>query len=422
MRLDDLHRRRVALLGMGIDVVAALPAIVGAGPDELVVVDDGLTVDTFEGLPVVPLASAARDAEVFVRSPGFPRYVGPLPDAIARGAMMTTPVDLWVGSRGENRRIVMITGTKGKSTTTDLVGQLAEGAGVSVGIAGNLGIPVFSDAWAHDAPVIVIEVSSYQASDLHHVPEIAVVTSLAEDHLDWHGNYERYRADKLRVVANDGHVAGRVLVPRAEATAIAAIRELAVEPDLVDVPDHEPRLPHHRVQNAALAAAVVQALGASGIGDPDILAAAERNLPGRLAPCPGPGTGLWIDDALATNPRAAAAGLSWARSLDRPTIVLLGGADRGVNPTPLKDEIARWPVGRIRAITLPDNGRELAAACGVEVIAALDSVAAAVQHAALILPPDGMVMFSPAAPTPPAAGNWKLRSEAFRTAVATLPS
>jgi hypothetical protein len=80
------------------------------------------------------------------------------------------------------------------------------------------------------------------------------------------------------------------------------------------------------------------------------------------------------------------------------------------------------PVGRLRAITLPDNGRDLAGACGVEVIAALDSVKAAVHHAAGILPPDGVVMFSPAAPTPPAAGNWRLRSDAFRTAVATLPS
>ncbi len=267
MRLDDLRGRRVALLGMGIDVAAALPAIVASEPHDLVVVDDRLTVDRTDGLAVVPLASAARDAEIFVRSPGFPRSGNPLQHAIARGAAMTTPVDLWVGSRGAHRRIVMITGTKGKSTTTDLVGHLAEGAGVSVGIAGNLGIPVFSDDWAHDAPVIVIEVSSYQASDLHHVPEIAAVTSLAEDHLDWHGSYDRYRADKLRVVANDGHVAERVFVPRAEASAIAAVCELGVEPVLVDVPDHAPRLPHHRVQNAALAAAVVQALGASGIDD-----------------------------------------------------------------------------------------------------------------------------------------------------------
>ena len=423
MRVDDLRGRRVALLGLGIDVRAALPAIVAAGPSDLVVVDDSLSTPEPDGLRVVSLAAATRDADILVRSPGFPRYLEPIVDAGARGTTMTTPVDLWVGSRTGSQRIVMVTGTKGKSTTTDLIGHLATRAGLAVGVAGNLGIPVFSDDWAHDAPIVVIEVSSYQASDLHHAPEIAVLTSLAEDHLDWHGSYDRYRADKLRVVGNDGGTATRVFVPRAESTAIAALGMIGgIEPDLVDVPDHDAHLPHHRVQNAALAAAVVGALGGTGIGDAEILEAAERFLPGRLETCAGPGDGMWIDDALATNPAAAAAGLAWARSLDRPTIVLLGGADRGVSRTPLQDEIARWPTGRIHAVTLPDNGRALADACGITVIGAAATVAEAVALAAEALPPGGTVMFSPSAPTPPAAGNWKLRSDAFRTAVATLGS
>ncbi len=418
MRVDDLRGRRVALLGLGIDVRAALPAIMAAGPSELVVVDESLTAREHEGLPVASLGAATRNAEILVRSPGFPRYVAPIGDAIAGGTMMTTPVDLWACSLPGNQRLVMVTGTKGKSTTTDLIGHLAGRSGLQVGVAGNFGIPVFSDAWDHDAPIVVIEVSSYQASDLHNVPEIAVLTSLAEDHLDWHGSYEQYRSDKLRVVGNDGRAATHVFVPRAEAAAIDATR--AFSANLVDVPEHALRLPIHRVQNAALAARVVGALGATGIGDAEILDAAERFLPGRLATCAGPADGLWIDDALATNPSAAAAGLAWARSLDRPTIVLLGGVDRGVNPSPLKEEIARWPTGRIRAVTLPDNGAALAAACGIEVVSAAETVPDAVAGAADALPRNGIVMFSPAAPTPPAVGTWKIRSDAFRAAAAAL--
>jgi UDP-N-acetylmuramoyl-L-alanine---L-glutamate ligase len=420
MRLDDLRGRRVALLGMGIDVRAALPAIAASDPRDLVVVDDDAAAGDHAGLVVVPLATATQDAEVFVRSPGFPRYSDAIRDAIGRGARMTTPVDLWVGSRRTGaQRIVMVTGTKGKSTTTDLIGHLARGAGVEVGVAGNLGIPVFSDDWSHGAPVVVIEVSSYQASDLHHVPEIAVLTSLAEDHLDWHGSYDRYRRDKLRVIANDGQAAARVFVPRAESAAVDAVR--AVDPELVDVPEHDTCLPHHRVQNAALAAAVIGTLTGAPVGDDQLLAAADRNLPGRLAPCAGPGDTMWVDDALATNPWAAAAGLAWARSLDRPTIVLLGGADRGVDPAPLKNEIARWPVGRIRAVTLPENGAALASASGVEVIAVAATVPEAVARAAAARTRGGIVLFSPSAPTPSDAGTWKLRSEAFRSAVAALP-
>ncbi len=419
MRVDDLRGRRVALLGFGIDVRAALPAILAAGPSDLVVVDDNLTTAEHVDLPLVSLDAAVRDADILVRSPGFPRYVEPMRDAIGGDTEMTTPVDLWVGSRTGVQRIVMVTGTKGKSTTTDLIGHLAGRAGLEVGVAGNLGIPVFSDTWAHDAPIVVIEVSSYQASDLHHVPEIAVLTALAEDHLDWHGSYEQYRADKLRVVGNDGRTASRAFVPRAERNAIDAIRDLT--PELVDIPDHDDHLPHHRVQNAALAAAVVRALGGS-IDDSDTLEAAERFLPGRLATCPGPGDGMWIDDALATNPAAAAAGLAWARSLDRPTIILLGGADRGVSPATLREEITHWPAGQIQAVTLPDNGRALADACDIDVIGTAATVADAVAVADAARPPDSIVMFSPSAPTPAAAGNWKHRSDAFRTAVAALVS
>ena len=93
MRLDDLRGRHVALLGMGIDVRAALPAIVAAGPSDVVVVDDSLGSDQHESIGVVPLVAATRDAEILVRSPGFPRYAEPISDALARGTQMTTPVE-----------------------------------------------------------------------------------------------------------------------------------------------------------------------------------------------------------------------------------------------------------------------------------------------------------------------------------------
>ena len=82
-------------------------------------------------------------AQIFVRSPGFPRYLPQLVDAMERGALMTTPLDLWVGSLDPSQRVVAVTGTKGKTTTTDLIGHFATEAGLRVGLAGNIGIPVF---------------------------------------------------------------------------------------------------------------------------------------------------------------------------------------------------------------------------------------------------------------------------------------
>lgn len=452
MRLDELSGRRVVLLGLGDDVRAALPSIIAAGPADLLLVDSGAAhavgsvvpaLPALPGLPappelqVVELEVAAATAEVFVRSPGYPRYLPVLVEACERGARMTTPVDLWMGSRPPGQRVVAITGTKGKSTTTDLVGHFAAEAGLRVGMAGNLGIPVFADGWDATAPIVVLEVSSYQASDLHHLPDIAVLTSLSEDHLDWHGGVERYHRDKLRVLHQGVEAAPVVIVSADSPGALLAAEAFA--PIVVVPPDAGPALPQQRVQNAALAAEVIRQLGGPAMSAEQILTGAARSMPGRLDVCATPAGGSFgdiqfVDDALASNPSATAAGLTWAREQQRPTVVILGGADRGVGSGPLAEECARWAPGMLRVVTLPENGHELATRAGLEIAGSADTVEQAVPLAAALLhtaaapggattgapEPSGIVVFSPAAPTPTGSGNWADRSAAFRRAIAEL--
>lgn len=426
MRLAELRGRRVALLGLGSDVGACVPAVIEADPSELLVVEERGVGSS--GLPddaVRTLADAAARAEVFVRSPGFPRYLPEVQAALAGGAAMTTPIDLWLGSCAGDSTVVAITGTKGKSTVTDMVGVLARDAGLEVGVAGNLGVPVFSDDWAHDAPLIVLEVSSYQAADLHHVPEVAVVTFLSEDHLSWHGGVERYVDDKLRMVANEGGVAPTVLVGEVGGSAAVELERRGVAFEVVGAPTATSTdVPRHRLQNAALAAAALAAAGGPPVDPAVVLEAARSSLPGRLDELAGP-PGMqvrWVDDALASNPSATAAGLAWLRGLALPTVVILGGADRGVDPRPLIDEVARWGSGALRAVALPDNGRRLALACGIDAVADAIDAADAVGAARSLLGdvPAGVVIFSPASPTRPGEGNWQTRSDQFRAAVAAL--
>ncbi len=434
MRLDDLSGRRVVLLGLGADVRAALGSIMDAGPADVRLVDEGADAASFDDVRLVALGSAAADGEVFVRSPGFPRYQAPLLGALDRGALMTTPVDLWLGTVGPSRTVVAITGTKGKSTVTSLVGVLAAQAGLRIGVAGNLGIPVFSTEWDHEAPVIVLEVSSYQAADLHHPPDVGVLTFLSEDHLSWHGGVDRYVTDKLRVLQNDGGIARRILVPASgggRALEVLRSLEAGLGPDVrlpveaVVAPSGcDPSIPVHRLQNAAVAAAVVSGLCGEPVATADIEAASRTTLPGRLDSCPGPAGLLCLDDALASNPSAVAAGLAWLRTLGRPTVVLLGGHDRGVDPGPLADEVRRWPVGMLRAVALPDSGSVLADRCGVDVLGDVPDVAAAVDLALVGLrdgggagSASGVVILSPGAPTPVAVGNWETRSNQFRAAL-----
>lgn len=421
MRLDELGGRRVVLLGLGTDVAAAVPAVRGAGVADLVVVDDGPV--GVGAIDAMDLGEAAAWGEVFVRSPGFPRNQPILLDALQRGASMTTPLDLWMGTYGSDRTVVGITGTKGKSTVTDLVGVLARRAGVRVGVAGNLGVPVFESGWDHEAPVAVLEVSSYQAADVHHVPDIAVITFLSEDHVSWHGSRERYVADKLRLVRNEGGTARRVLVPVGGGQAIAALAALGVEAEVIAERTGAVgacSVPRHRLQNAALAAEVLHHVGGPHLSDDDVVDAARTSLPGRLDQCSGPDGMLCVDDALASNPSATAAGLAWVRSMDRPTVVLLGGADRGVDPSPLAQEAARWPDAMLRAIALPDSGQELARRCAITLMGFCAEMDDAVRTAVAALPVDGVVIFSPGAPTPQRSGTWATRSKEFRAALSAV--
>jgi UDP-N-acetylmuramoylalanine--D-glutamate ligase len=421
MRLADLRGRRVAVLGGGRDTTAALPALLGAAPAELCLVEDsGAPDEPWAAVPRVPLADAAAGADVLVRSPGFPRYRPELVAARDRGASMTTPLDLWWCTHAGDHTTVGVTGTKGKSTTTSLIAHLAAQAGLSLGMAGNIGIPVFSDDWDHDAERLVFEVSNFQASDLHAVPTIAVLASLAEDHLDWHGDVERYHADKLRVLRNEAGTAAHVVLPAGDARAVAATRDLASELHLVPAPPSVEGVPDQRLRNAALAARVVTLLGAAEPDAATVVDAARRSLPGRLDILGEHQGVLWVDDALASNPHSCAAGLGWARSQRRPTVVLVGGADRGVDPTPIADEVAQWPAGTLAAITLPDTGDALAARCGIQVIATATTVSAAALLASQLVQAGSIVMLCPGNPTPASVGDWRTRSEELRAAVARI--
>jgi UDP-N-acetylmuramoylalanine--D-glutamate ligase len=417
MRLDELRDRRVALLGYGEDNRAALPHIVEAGPAALLLVDDdaarlGAAPDD---LTVTDLDQAVGQVDVLVRSPGFPRYHPAVESAVAGGVAITNPTDLWIGTFGPDRRVVAVTGTKGKSTTTQLIDHFARLVDLDLGVAGNMGIPVFADEWRHDAPDVALEISSYQAVDLHHLPDVAVLTSLAEDHLSWHQGYDQYVADKLRVLCLDGRTAPTIIVPALDEAAIEATR--AWSPEIVASPTATDGQPRHRVQNAALAAAVVRHLSGVDIADEDVLAAARQSLPGRLDVCAERDGVTWVDDALASNPFAAAAGLAWAREQRRPTLVLLGGADRGVASDPLADEVRWWPEGRLAAITLPDNGERLARESGIEIAGVGADVADAVALAAHHAESGSIVLFAPGAPTPPGHGSWRTRSDQLRAAV-----
>lgn len=149
--------------------------------------------------------SALDGVRAVVKSPGVPAQAAIVRAARERGLPVLGEVELaW---RLVPNEFVAVTGTNGKTTTTELIGHVHREAGRPVAVAGNVGTALSSlvDGVAADATV-VCEVSSFQLEDaVEFAPEGAVLVNLASDHLDRHGTLDAYRAAKLKVFAHQGN-------------------------------------------------------------------------------------------------------------------------------------------------------------------------------------------------------------------------
>jgi UDP-N-acetylmuramoylalanine--D-glutamate ligase len=315
-----------------------------------------------------------------------------------------------------------VTGTKGKSTVATITAHLATGLGVDAVATGNLGVPPFAPDAQTAGRLVVVETSSFQATDVAHSPAVVAITSLGEDHLDWHRTVERYHADKLSLTSQPG--ATWTIV--AESPALrAARRQLGGE--VVVAIDDDPTLAsalglvgRHGRSNAAVAIAALRAAGVEGADDPDrVLAAAAgyTPLPGRFREIARHDGVRYVDDSLATNPLPTIAALDALG--DERVALLLGGHDRGVDYGELVAAIGARR-GATLVVTLPDNGpvigQRIAATSSVDVVDAAD-LDEAVGIARRWVRDGGVVLLSPAAPSFSQFRDWRARSDAFAAAV-----
>jgi UDP-N-acetylmuramoylalanine--D-glutamate ligase len=212
---------RIAVLGLGRSGLATVAAL-RAGGAEPVVWDDGAPARAKaegEGLAVLDLTreGAWEGVSLLVTSPGIAHlYPRPHP-AIAAAWAAGVPVDNDVGlffrsfateawdGFATRPRVVAVTGTNGKSTTSALIHHLFAESGRPCQLAGNIGRGVLDIEPARDGEVVVLELSSYQ-TDLARAltPDVAVFTNLSPDHLDRHGGMGGYFAAKRRLFAEGG--------------------------------------------------------------------------------------------------------------------------------------------------------------------------------------------------------------------------
>jgi UDP-N-acetylmuramoyl-L-alanine---L-glutamate ligase len=430
--LDEVLGQRMAVWGLGAEGTALVALARTRGVEPLLIDDrpDAAGV-------LLPADVRWGDVDVVVRAPGVSRYRAELGDAEAAGVVVTTAMALWLEDHAE-APVIAITGTKGKSTTAALAAEILRAEGTQVALVGNIGVPV-TDTYGQDrAGAYVVEVSSYQAADVTVSPRVVVLTSLAPDHLDWHGGLESYYRDKLRLVTAgraDGHGALAVSAGNPE-----ALRRTADHPDRilygpegrvrVDsggwVEADGARLVHtdrlripgrHNVWNLCGAVAGVLLLTGRSPSTDAVEGAVARfdGLPSRCRPLGMRHGRTYVDDALASNPFASAASIE--TFADRPLTVVVGGADRGVDPGPLVDAItAHRPPASV--VVLPPDADRLAEALVLGGLAPgavrlADDLAGAVELASTMTPMGGVVLFSPGAPTPEGGGGYGERSRQF---------
>jgi UDP-N-acetylmuramoylalanine--D-glutamate ligase len=384
-----------------------------------------------------------EEAESVVLSPGVSPALPFVQSARERGIPVFGEVELAhrvLRARGDGSRILAVTGTNGKSTTTDLLAHLLRAAGLPTKACGNLGTP-FLEALGDAAPgtVYALECSSYQLEtvDTFHA-EGAALLNLTADHLARHGTLEAYLAAKQRIFGHQTKEDLRVLpaahaelgagAPGQGATATfgwsdpegpgawcdgagklwlrgsGGSAEALVHRDELLIPGD------HNVENA-LAAVLLARHGGAGL---DALREGLRTYPGlahRIAFC-GERNGVKAyNDSKGTNVDAT---LIAIRALPGPLVLLLGGTDKGASYAPLIAALE----GKLRRLVLlgeavPQLTRDLGH-LPHDVVPAFDD---AVRHALALAQPSDQVLLSPACASFDQFRNFEERGERFEALV-----
>ncbi|UFS64091.1 UDP-N-acetylmuramoyl-L-alanine--D-glutamate ligase [Paracoccus denitrificans] len=461
--VQGVQNQTIAVLGLGRSGRATAAAL-AAGGARVVAWDDG--VDTREqaeqeGLHLLDLTQDQNwdGISALIASPGIPHlYPKPHP-VIARAYALGVPVDNDIGlffrsfataewERFDTTpRVIAVTGSNGKSTTTALIHHILKETGRPTQIGGNIGTGVLSLDPAHDGEVVVLELSSYQ-TDLARAltPDVTVFTNLSPDHLDRHGGLGGYFAAKRRLFAEGGPDRAVIGVDEVEGRYLAGQLGMGAADDRVirvssgqklegfgwsvfarkgylaeyrkgrqvasiDLRGIQGLPGAHNHQNACAAYAAARAVG---IAPREIERAFHsfQGLPHRSQTVAEIGGVAWVNDSKATNVDAAAKALA---AFPRIRWIAGGmGKDGGI------EALAPCLGPVVKAYLIGHSARDFALQIGQTPYEIVETMEQAVARAAAEAQPGETVLLAPAAASFDQYPNFEKRGEHFTALVKAL--
>jgi UDP-N-acetylmuramoylalanine--D-glutamate ligase len=447
---DALQGKEVAVIGLGRSGRAAALLLAGRGiavyasdGGSSMAVEQSVTALRERGVDASggghDLARIARAALVVV-SPGVPPDAPPLRAARDAGVPIVSETEVALHAL-PHTKIIAITGTNGKTTTTALTAHLLSALGLDAVAAGNIGTPLAAFAQRDKPPAwVALEMSSFQLHDTPSLaPLVGVLTTLSPDHLDRYASVAEYYADKALMFANatsasrwvtnvdsadirdmvDGvagtHGTFSIESRDADAWFDRDVGELIVLHETVLTRPEFPLLGDHNVANA-LAASLAVLMADERHRHPDMLAKLSaglrtfRALAHRLEPV-GEYAGVqWINDSKATNVDSSRVAID---GMTRPTVLLLGGRHKGTPYTELADVIkAHVKVVLAFGEAAPLVAADLAGVVPVEQCGS--SFESVIARARALAAPGDAVLLSPACSSYDMFDNYEVRGAEFR--------
>jgi len=414
--------KKVAVLGWAVDSQDAAEWLARQGAkicvyDKLAEVDKKgfedfewrLGWERFEGL---------KSFDVIVRSPGVYRFRKEIVEAEKAGVEITSKTKIFFDLCPA--KIIGVTGTKGKGTTTTLIYEILKRAGKKVFIGGNIGKGIFKffdeldgDSW------VVLELSSFQLIDLHKSPHVGVILMTTSDHMDWHKDVSEYVEAKANLIrfqlSEDFAVINRDYENSRKIGEVGMGKKVWVSKSDWDGPIHL-RGEHNR-ENMAAAAAVARILDIDQ-GIVKKVAEEFKGLEHRLEEVGVVDRVTFFDDSISTLPETTIAALD---AFSEPTVLIAGGSEKGSDFSKLGEKIAG--AKNIRGVILiglmARRVEEAIAKAGGKVklvkgLANMHEIVGAVRDLAK---PGDVVLLSPGAASFDMFKNYKDRGEQFKKEV-----